>query len=141
MPRPIAAACTLAFTALFAVASAHAAPVAFTCSGAKVDAARKVAKANDLKLGLDPAACFGELQLTESPRKQIVVAAPGAGCNAKLLNVYDKSRSGTWYALFKKPVCGTSIAVGPKSPYGDNMITIDGTSYLEKGDDWVPFKR
>lgn len=118
-----------------------AAPVQFACTGAKVDAARKIAKANDLTLGMDPKACFGEFQLTESPRKQIVVATPAPGCNAKLLNVYDKSRAGPWYALFKHPVCGTSIVVGPKSPYGDNMITIDKTSYMEKGDDWVPFKR
>jgi len=140
MIRPLLASAVLAAALCFSGVSA-AAPVQFACAGAKVDAARKIAAANHLNLGLDPKACFGEFQLTESPRKQIVVAAPGPGCSAKLLNVFDKSRSGTWYALFKKPVCGTSISVGPKSPYGDNMITIDGTSYLEKGDDWVPLRR
>jgi hypothetical protein len=70
-----------------------------------------------------------------------VVAAPSPQCKAgKLLNVYDQSRAGPWYALFKSPVCGTSISVGPRSPYGDNMITIDGRHYLEKGDSFVPLK-
>jgi hypothetical protein len=50
--------------------------VPFACSGAKADAARKVAKDNNLPLGMDPKACFGEMQLTESARKQIVVAVP-----------------------------------------------------------------
>jgi hypothetical protein len=81
------------------------------------------------------------MKLTESDRRQIVVAAPSPQCKTgKLLNVYDQSRAGPWYALFKTPVCGSSISVGPRSPYGDNMITIDGRSYLEKGDSFVPLK-
>ena len=73
--------------------------------------------------------------------KQIVVAVPSQHCNAgQLLNVYDRSRAGSWYALFTQPVCGTSIAVGPKSPYGDNMITIDGRSFIDKAGEFVPFK-
>jgi hypothetical protein len=121
--------------------AAAAAPVQFACSGPKVDAARKIAKGNDLKLGMDPGACFGEMKLTEGDRRQIVVVAPSAQCKTgKLLNVYDQSRAGPWYALFKTPVCGNSISVGPRSPYGDNMITIDGRSYLEKGDSFVPLK-
>ncbi len=141
MPRSTRIAAFVSALPLLLAGVASAAPVEFACSGAKVEAARKIAAANDLNLGRDPKACFGEFQLTPSPRKQIVVAAPGAGCSGKLINVYDKSRAGPWYALFKKPVCGTTIAVGPKSPYGDNMITIDKTSYMEKGDDWVPVKR
>jgi hypothetical protein len=126
---------------VFSAAGAVGGPVPFACSGAKVDAARKVAKDNNLQLGMDPKACFGEMQLTESARKQIVVAAPSQSCNAgQLLNVYDRSRAGPWYALFTQPVCGTSIAVGPKSPYGDNMITIDGRPYLDKAGEFVPFK-
>lgn len=126
---------------LFAGTEAAAAPVQFVCSGPKVDAARKVAKENDLKLAMDASACFGEFQLTESARKQFVVAVPASNCKGgKLLNVYDRSRAGPWYALFKQPICGTSISVGPKSPYGDNMITIDGRHYLEKGDAFVPLK-
>jgi hypothetical protein len=115
--------------------------VPFACSGAKADAARKVAKDHNLPLGMDPKACFGEMQLTESARKQIVVAVPAPQCKAgRLLNAYDRSRAGSWYALFPQPVCGTSIAVGPKSPYGDNMITIDGRSYIDKAGEFVPFK-
>jgi hypothetical protein len=100
-----------------------------------------VAKANNLTLGMDAKACFGEMQLTESARTQLVVAVPSAQCTAgKLLNVYDRSRAGSWYALFTRPVCGTTIAVGPKSPYGDPMITIDGRHYLDKADAFVPFQ-
>ena len=126
---------------LFSAAGVAGGPAPFACSGAKADAARKVAKDHNLPLGMDPKACFGEMQLTESARKQIVVAVPSQHCKAgQLLNVYDRSRAGPWYALFTQPVCGTSIAVGPKSPYGDHMITIDGRSYLDKAGEFVPFK-
>jgi hypothetical protein len=126
---------------VFSAAGTVGGPVSFACRGAKADAARKVAKDHNLPLGMDPKACFGEMQLTESARKQIVVAAPSQSCKAgKLLNVYDRSRAGPWYALFTQPVCGTSIAVGPKSPYGDHMITIDGRPYLDKAGEFVPFK-
>jgi hypothetical protein len=126
---------------LFSAAGTVGGPVQFACRGAKVEAARKIAKEHNLQLGLDPQACFGEMQLTESARKQIVVAAPAPTCKTgKLLNVYDRSRAGPWYALFTQPVCGTSISVGPKSPYGDNMITIDVRSYLDKDGEFVPFK-
>jgi len=118
-----------------------AAPAQFVCSGPKVAAAHKVAKDNGLTLGMDSQACFGEMQLTESARKQLVVAVPSEKCKVgKLLDVYDRSRAGSWYALFKEPVCGTVIAVGPKSPYGDNMITIDGRHYIDKAGAFVPFK-
>ena len=70
-----------------------------------------------------------------------MVSAPSPTCKTgKLLNVYDRSRAGPWYALFTQPVGGTSISVGPKSPYGDNMITIDGRPYLDKAGEFVPFK-
>lgn len=132
---------TASFAAAVLAAPALAAPVKFECAGPKAAAARKIAAGNDLKLGMHREACFGELELYPGSRKQIVVAAPGAGCAAKLVNVYDRSRAGPWYALFKRPVCGTAVSVGPKSPWGDNMITIDRTSYYEKGDDWVPLRR
>lgn len=126
---------------LFSAAGGAGGPVPFACSGAKADAVRKVAKDNNLQLGMDPKACFGEMQLTESARKQIVVAVPSQTCKAgKLLNVYDRSRAGPWFALFTQPVCGTSISVGPKSAYGDNMITIDGRPYIDKAGEFVPFK-
>jgi len=122
-------------------AAVAAAPVQFACHGARADAARKVAKDHNLKLGMDPKAGFGEMQLTESARTQIVVAASSEHCKGgKLLDVYDRSRAGPWYALLQQPVCGTSISVGPKSPYGDNMITIDGRHSIEKAGAFVPFK-
>jgi hypothetical protein len=105
------------------------------------DAARKIAKNDNLKLGMDPRACFGEMKLTESERKQVVVAAPSPRCKTgKLLDVYDQSRAGPYYAWFKEPVCGSNISVGPRSPYGDNMITIDGRHYLDKAGAFVPLK-
>ena len=126
---------------LFGASAAHAAPVKFSCSGAKADAARKISSQNKLALGMNPKACFGEMKLTDSDRRQIVVAAPSPGCkNGKLLNVYDQSRAGPYYALFAQPVCGKSISVGPKSPYGDNMITIDRHHYMEKGASFVRVK-
>ena len=101
----------------------------------------KIAKANDLKLGMDAKACFGEMKLTESDRRQIDVAVPSAQCRTgKMLDVYDRSRAGLHHSLFAQPVCGTSISAGPKSPYGDNMITIDGQHYMEKGADFVRVK-
>lgn len=138
----ISIAATIMSTSLASlVAEVAAAPVQFACGGAKVEAARKIARDNNLKLGLDPKACFGEMQLTPSPRKQVVVAAPSVKCKAgRLLDVYDRSRAGPWYALLKQPVCGKSISAGPKSPYGDNMITIDGRHYIDKAGAFVPFK-
>ena len=139
---PIAVAFVLfASSGLADAAATPKAPVQFACSGAKADAARKIAKENKLTLGMDPGACFGEMKLTESERWQLVVAAPSTQCKTgKLLNVYDQSRAGGYYALFDKPVCGISIAVGPRSPYGDNMITIDGRHYLDKAGSFVPLK-
>jgi hypothetical protein len=117
------------------------APVPFVCSGPKVAAARKVANDNDLTLGMDAKACFGEMQLTESARTQLVVAVPSEKCKAgKLLDVYERSRAGPWSALCKQPVCGTVMAVGPKSPYSDTMITIDGRHSIDKAGAFVPFK-
>jgi hypothetical protein len=125
---------------LFSAVGAAGGPVPFACSGAKADAARKVAKDHTWPLGMDPKARFGEMQLTESARKQIVVAVPSQHCKAgQRLNVDDRSHAGPWSALFTQPVCGTSIAVGPQSPYGDHMITIDGRSSIDKAGEFVPF--
>jgi hypothetical protein len=130
----------IALSVLSAAAFAQS-PVTFSCSGPAVESARKIAKANELKLALDPKACFGQMKLTESARRQIVVAVPSTTCKTgKLLNVYDRSRAGPYHALFEQPPCGTNISVGPKSPYGDNMITIDGRKYLDKAGSFVPFK-
>ena len=85
---------------LFSAVGAAGGSVPFACSGAKADAARKVAKDHNLPLGMDPKACFGEMQLTERAHTQIVVAVPSQRCKAgQLLNVYDRSRAGPWYAL------------------------------------------
>jgi hypothetical protein len=135
----LVAALTLALCVLPA-AGATPAATEFSCSGPKVDAARKVAKQNELRLGMDPKACFGEMKLTESDRRQIVVAAPSAECKiGKLLDVYDRSRAGSYHSLFEKPICGTNISAGPRTQAGD-MITIDGRQYWEKGAHYVPFK-
>ncbi len=121
--------------------AATAGKTQFSCSGAKVDAARKIAKENNLKLGADPKACFGEMKLTDGDRRQIVVAAPSPQCKTgNLLDVYDRSRAGPYYSLFAQPICGTNISAGPKSPYGDNMITIDGRHYMEKGANFMLVK-
>jgi len=134
-------AATLASVVLPGVAAAAAPPVKFSCSGPAADAARKIAKGDNLKLGMDAKACFGEMKLTESERRQIVVSAPSPQCKkGNLLDVYDRSRAGSHYSLFKEPVCGSNISVGPRSPYGDNMITIDGRHYLDKAGAFVLYK-
>ena len=131
----------LASSIIPCIAAAAAPPVKFACSGPAVDAARKIAKNDNLKLGMDPKACFGEMKLTESDRKQIVVSVPSPKCKkGNLLDVYDRSRAGPYYSLFKEPVCGSNISVGPRSPYGDNLITIDGRQYLDKAGAFVLFK-
>ena len=141
VPRALFTAIAALVSSMAAVA-AHAQTVQFLCSGGKAEAARKIAKSNDLKLGMDPAACFGEIKLTESDRRQIVVTVGSAQCKTgKLLDVYDRSRAGLHHSLFERPVCGTGISVGPKSPWGDNMITIDGQHYMEKGAYFVRVKQ
>ena len=80
---------------LFSAVGAAGGSAPFACSDAKADAAREVAKDNNLPLGMDLKACFGEMQLTESARKQIVVAVPLQQCKtSQLLNVCDRSRAG-----------------------------------------------
>jgi hypothetical protein len=46
---------------LFSSAGVAGGPAPFACSGAKADAARKIAKDNNLQLGMDPKACFSEM--------------------------------------------------------------------------------
>jgi hypothetical protein len=139
--KTIEAVVTLAFASFASTGTAAtSAGTQFLCSGAKVDAARKISQKDNLKLGMDPKACFGEMKLTESDRRQIVVAAPSSECKTgKLLDVYDRSRAGPYHSLFEKPVCGTNISAGPRTQAGD-MITIDGRQYWEKGAHYVPYK-
>lgn len=113
--------------------------VPIACTGAVVAAGRKVAKADGLKLGTSPGACFGRMQIYEGPNYQYVVVAPSAACRGgKALDVYDKSRAGPWYAFFEKPVCGSKLSIGPKDPWGDWMLTIDGKHYDSRGAYYVP---
>jgi hypothetical protein len=131
--------------AVVAPAAAHAAPtprgqvIAVTCSGATVVEGRKVAKESDLKLGQDPKACFGRMQIYDDPNKQFVVVAPSSACpGGKAIDVYERSRAGPWFRFFEKPVCGSKLSVGPKDPWGDWMLTIDGKHYDSRGEFYVP---
>jgi hypothetical protein len=117
------------------------APVAIACSGPAAVEGRKLAKAEDLKLGLDPAACFGRMQIYDGPNRQLVVVAPSPKCpGGKALDVFEASKAGPWRSFFENPVCGSTISVGPKDPWGDWMLTIDGQHYDSRGAYYVPAK-
>ena len=114
-------------------------PVAVSCTGLLVAEGRKIAKADGLKLGQDPKACFGRMQIYEGNSRQMVVVAPSAACpKGQALDVYGQSRAGPWSAYFQKPVCGASVSVGPKNPWGDWMLTVDGKHYDSRGEFYVP---
>jgi hypothetical protein len=118
----------------FSATGATGEPAQFACRGTKADAARKVAKDHTWPPGMDPKACFGEMPLTERARKQIVVAVPSPHDSAgQRLNIDDRSRAGPWYALFTQPVCGTSMAVGPKSPDGKSHDHDRGAALHRQG--------
>jgi hypothetical protein len=134
----------ISVTALFSP-SAQAAPtprgqvIAISCSGATVVEGRKVAKQDDLKHGQHPKACFGRMQIYDGPNKQFVVVAPSASCpGGKAVDVYERSNAGAWYSFFEKPVCGSKLSIGPKDPWGDWMLTIDGKHYDSRGQYYVP---
>ena len=136
--------CVFAF-ATFAAGPAPAAVtprgqvVVVTCTGPGVVQGKKIAKDNDLKHGQHPKACFGRMQIYDGPNRQFVVLAPSAACpGGKAIDVYDQSRAGPWYSYFEKPVCGSKISIGPKDPWGDWMLTIDGKHYDSKGQYYVP---
>ena len=113
--------------------------VAVTCAGPSVALGKRIAKENDLKHGQNPKACFGRMQIYDGPNKQFVVVAPSSTCpGGKALDVYEQSRAGPWYSFFEKPVCGSKISIGPKDPWGDWMLTIDGKHYDSKGQYYVP---
>lgn len=108
------------------------------CAGPVVVEGREVAKANALKLGQDPKACFGRMQIYAGPDHQYVVVAPSASCpGGKALDVYGKSRAGPWYAYFEQPVCGSKLSIGPKDPWGDWMLTVDGRHYDSRGQYYI----
>ena len=113
--------------------------VTVACSGAVVTAGRKVARDSDLKHGQNPSACFGSMQIYDGPNHQFVVVAPAANCpGGRAIDVYEQSRAGPWYSFFEKPVCGSKLSIGPKDPWGDWMLTIDGKHYDSRGQYYVP---
>lgn len=136
----IAAALTaLSATTATAAPTPRGVPVAIACSGAVANEGRAVSKQNDLKLGQDAKACFGRFQIYDGPDHQFVVVAPSPRCpGGKALDVYGQSRAGGWYNYFEKPICGSTLSVGPKSRWGDWLLTIDGRHYEERGAYYVP---
>lgn len=114
-------------------------PVAVSCRGPMVVEGRKLAAANGLALGKRAGACFGRMQIYDGPNYQFVVTAASAGCpGGRALDVYDRSRAGSWYSFFPKPLCASRLSIGPKDPWGDWMLTIDGKHYDSKGEFYVP---
>ncbi|MEP6784897.1 MAG: hypothetical protein ABI898_04055 [Sphingomonadales bacterium] len=113
-------------------------PVAIRCTGPVALAARKVAVKYDIKAGMNPSACFGKMQIYDGPNFQYVAVVPSPACSkGKALDVYSNSRAGPWYSYFEKPVCGSTISVGPKNQWGDWMLTIDGRHYSSRGQYYV----
>ncbi|GAA4748724.1 hypothetical protein GCM10023264_13570 [Sphingomonas daechungensis] len=136
---------TLLSLAVLPPSTAIAAPtprgqvIAIACAGAVVTEGRKVAKDNDLKHGQNPKACFGRMQIYDGPNRQFVVVAPSTSCpGGKAIDVYERSNAGSWYSFFEKPVCGSKLSIGPKDPWGDWMLTIDGKHYDSRGQFYVP---
>ncbi|WP_375398385.1 hypothetical protein [uncultured Sphingomonas sp.] len=122
------------------VSPAHAAvtprgqTIAIACAGPVAVAARKVAITNGIKLGSDPKACFGKMQIFDGPSFQYVVVVPSVTCpGGKAVDVYGKSNAGSWYSYFEKPVCGSRVSIGPENQWGDWMITVDGKHYDSRG--------
>lgn len=130
----------LALTAL--AAGAQAAPLTFACKGPQADEGRKVAKADDLKLGQHPQACFTKADVYGySSKPQIIVAAPSPACPGALaFDVYERSRIGSYFNLFKQPTCGKTFSLGPKDPWGSGTVLIDNRRYREMGGEFIPFK-
>lgn len=140
--RPFAVAIALAVavpTPVQAAVTPRGQVVALTCTGPVADQGRKIARANGLKHGQHPQACFGRMQIYEGPDRQFVVVAPASTCpGGKALDVYGGSNAGLWHAYFEKPVCGTKLSIGPKDQWGDWMLTVDGRPYDSRGAYYVP---
>jgi hypothetical protein len=115
------------------------AAVPIACAGPIATEGRNIAKGDNLKLGQDPRACFGKMQIYEGPNHEFVVTAPASDCpGGQRHDVYSRSNAGTWYSFFEAPVCGSSLSVGPKDPWGDWMLSVDGKHYDSKGAYYVP---
>jgi hypothetical protein len=109
-------------------------PIKLSCAGPEAVAARKLAIRDKLKVGSDPGACFGHASMYGGSNRQIIAAAPSPDCGKlKAIDVYEQSRAGSWYSFFETPVCGMSVSIGPKDPWGALMITIDGKHYDQRG--------
>ena len=116
-------------------------PTAFVCEGAEAVAGHKLASANGLKVASDPKACFSHMSMYGGPRGQVIAVAPSPSCTGgRVLEVYEQSNAGPWYSFFEQPVCGAGVTVGPKSPWGDWMLTINGVHYMSKGAYYIPVK-
>jgi len=114
-------------------------PVKIACQGPDVAAGRKIALENKLVVGSTPGACFGRMQIYDGPDQEYVATAPSKACpKGTAMEVYGQSRAGGWYSFFEKPVCGAAISIGPKDPWGDWMLTIDGKHYDSRGAFYVP---
>lgn len=126
-------------TAVPAAMSPRGKAIPIACTGPVATAARAIAKGNGLKHGQHPKACFGKMQIYDGPNFQYVVSAPAAACRGGgAIDVYERSRAGSWHSFFEKPVCGASVSIGPKDPWGDWMLSIDGRHYDSKGAYYVP---
>jgi hypothetical protein len=122
----------------FAAPTARGATVPISCNGPAVAAGRAIAKANGLKAGQNPKSCFGKMQIYDGPNHELVVVIPSSACpTGRATDVYGKSRAGPWYSFFKAPVCGSKLSIGPKDPWGDWMLTIDGKHYDSRGEFYV----
>lgn len=116
--------------------------MAISCAGPVVVEGRKVAAANGLALGKQAGACFGRMVIYDGPDHQLVVTGAMPACpRGRAVDVYGKSRAGSWYSYFEKPLCTSAtprVSVGPKDPWGDWMLTIDGQHYDSRGAFYVP---
>lgn len=114
--------------------AARGTAIPITCTGPVATAGRAIAKSNSLKLGQNPKACFGKMQIYDGPDRQFVVAVPASDCpKGRRLDVYGQSRAGPWYSYFETPICGSALSIGPKNPWGDWMLTVDGKHYDSRG--------
>lgn len=113
--------------------------IPIACTGPVALAARKTAAANGIKWAMQPSACYGQMKIYDGPDIQYVAVAPSTACpRGKALDVFGKSRAGSWYSYFEKPVCGTTVVIGPKNQWGDWMLTVDGKHYDSRGAFYVP---
>ena len=114
-------------------------PTPFACSGPEVVAGHRLAAANGLRVAADPKACFSHMSIYGGTRGQVIAVAPSPTCTGgRVLEVYEQSNAGSWRSYFEQPVCGAGVSIGPKSQWGDWMLTIGGVRYMSRGQYYVP---